>query len=56
MGETLQTTLTALGSVVDFVLEQVGSVVEIILSQPLLFIPFGVIMVYTVIKTCRKLF
>ena len=46
--------LEALKSIATAVLEMVGSVVQLIMNQPLLLIPFGVIMLYTVIATAKR--
>ena len=56
MGETLATTLTALGSVFESMTGYVGSVVETIVNEPLLFIPFGISMTYSVIRITKRLF
>lgn len=56
MGETLATTLTALGSVFSSMTGYVGSIVDTIVSTPLLFIPFGVSMTYSVIRITKRLF
>lgn len=56
MGETLATTLTSLGSIFTSLMGLVGDVVETIVSQPLLFIPFGISITYSVIKITKRLF
>ena len=56
MGETLSTTLTALTSVVTAVMGQVSSIVSTITSTPLLFIPFGISLAYTIIRVTKRLF
>ena len=56
MGETLATTLTSLGSIFTSLMGLVGDVVDTIISQPLLFIPFGISITYSVIKITKRLF
>ncbi len=56
MGEALATTLTSLGSVTTSIMSQVTSIITTITSTPLLFIPFGVSITYTVIKVTKRLF
>lgn len=48
--------LEVLGSVVDFILSKIGDVVNIVMSNPLLLIPIGIILLYTIISTFRRLF
>lgn len=56
MGETLSTTLTALTTVFTAVMGQVSSIVTTITSTPLLFIPFGISLTYTIIRVTKRLF
>lgn len=56
MAEALATTLTDLGSVFTSMTGYVGSIVETITSEPLLFIPFGISMTYSVIRITKRLF
>lgn len=56
MGETLASTLTSLGSIFTSLMGLVGSLVETIVSEPLLFIPFGISITYSVIKITKRLF
>lgn len=48
--------LSILGTVVTWLFSQIAAVVDIIMANPLLLIPIGVIMAYTVIKVFRRLF
>lgn len=48
--------LSILGTVVTWLFSQIAAVVTIIMENPLLLIPIGVIMAYTVIKVFRRLF
>lgn len=56
MGETLASTLTSLGSVFTSIMGLVADVVSTIVSTPLLFIPFGIAITYSVIKITKRLF
>ena len=48
--------LDVLGTVVTWLFGKIGDVVSIVMSNPLLLIPIGVIMAYTIIKVFRRLF
>lgn len=48
--------LNTLGTIATFILEKVVSVVDIVMSQPLLLIPIGVVLLRTVISVFRSLF
>lgn len=48
--------LEVLGAVVTFVLNKITDVVNIVMANPLLLIPIGVILLYTIISTFRRLF
>lgn len=54
--EGLSTTLTSLGSIFTALMGYVGTIVETIVSQPLLFIPFGISITYSIIKITKRLF
>ena len=56
MGETLASTLTALTSVFTNMMTGVASVTSTIVSEPLLFIPFGISLTYSVIRITKRLF
>lgn len=56
MAETLTTTLTNLGSIFTSLMGYVADVVETIVSEPLLFIPFGISITYSIIKITKRLF
>lgn len=54
--EDITGVLGILGTVVTWLFEQITAVVTIVMANPLLLIPIGVIMAYTVIKVFKKLF
>ena len=55
-GVEVKAVLDVLGEVVTFILEKITDVVTIVMANPLLLIPIGVIMLYTIISTFRRLF
>ena len=48
--------MEVLKSIATFILGMVGGVVDLVMSQPLLLIPVGVVMLRTVISVFRALF
>ena len=56
MGETLAATLTSLTSVFTSMMTGVGTIAEKITSTPLLFIPFGVSLSYSIVRITKRLF
>lgn len=54
--ESLTSVLGLLGTVVTWLFEQIGAIVTIVMENPLLLIPIGVIMTYTVISVFKRLF
>lgn len=48
--------LNTLGTIATFILEKVVKVVDIVMSQPLLLIPIGVVLLRTIISVFRSLF
>lgn len=54
--ENITQVLGLLKTIVEFVLQMVVSVVDIVMSQPLLLIPIGIVMLRTVISVFRALF
>ena len=54
--EVLSTTLTNLGSIFTGLMGYVATVVETIVSEPLLFIPFGISLTYSVVRITKRLF
>lgn len=56
MAETLTTTLTNLGSIFTSLMGYVGDVVGVIVEEPLLFIPFGISITYSIVKITKRLF
>ena len=56
MAETLASTLSNLGSIFTALMGYVGDVVGVIVEEPLLFIPFGISITYSIVKITRRLF
>lgn len=56
MGENLASTLTSLGSIFTALMGFVSDVVQTIVSEPLLFIPFGISITYSIIRITKRLF
>ena len=54
--ETLTSTLTNLGSIFTSLMGYVADVVQTIVSEPLLFIPFGISITYSIIRITKRLF
>ena len=54
--EALSTTLTNLGSIFTGLMGYVATVVDTIVSEPLLFIPFGISLTYSVVRIAKRLF
>ena len=54
--EALSTTLTNLGSIFTGLMGYVSTVVETIVNEPLLFIPFGISLTYSVVRIAKRLF
>ena len=54
--EALSTTLTNLGSIFTSLMGYVATVVDTIISEPLLFIPFGVALTYSIVRIAKRLF
>lgn len=54
--ESVTAVLGVLGSVVTWLFSQITAVVTIVMENPLLLIPIGVIMAYTVIAIFKRLF
>lgn len=54
--EQITAVMETLKTVSEFILQMVVSVVDIVMSQPLLLIPIGVVMLRTVISVFRSLF
>lgn len=52
----ITTVMEVLKSIASFILNMVGDVVDLVMSQPLLLIPIGVVMLRTVISVFRTLF
>lgn len=55
-GEEITSVLTILTDIAKAVLNCVGTVVEVVMSNPLLLIPIGVVMLYTIIRVFKALF
>ncbi len=54
--DAITTVLNILKTIALFILGLVGEVVSVVMSQPLLLIPIGVVMLRTVISVFRSLF
>lgn len=48
--------LAILKTVVDFLISCISSIVNVVMANPLLLIPIGVVMCYSVISVFRRLF
>lgn len=55
-GEQITGVLTTLTDIAKAILGCVGSVVEVVMANPLLLIPVGCVMLYTIIKVFKTLF
>ena len=55
-GEQITSVLTILMDIAKSILGCVGDVVEVVMANPLLLIPIGVIMLYTIIRVFKALF
>lgn len=54
--ETITGVLDILKTIAEYILEMVVSIVDLVMSQPLLLIPIGVVMLRTVISVFRSIF
>lgn len=52
----ISSVLNTLGTIATFILDKVVSIVSIVMSQPLLLIPIGVVLLRTIISVFRSLF
>ena len=52
----IQSVLGILGEVFTFLIGKIGDVVTVVMENPLLLIPIGVVLAYTIIKMFRSLF
>lgn len=55
-GEQITSVLTILTDIAKAILGCVGDVVEVVMANPLLLIPIGVVMLYTIIRVFKALF
>lgn len=55
-GEQITGVLTILTNIAKAILECVSSVVEVVMANPLLLIPVGCVMLYTIIRVFKTLF
>lgn len=55
-GEQITGVLTTLTNIAKAILGCVGSVVEVVMANPLLLIPVGCVMLYTIIRVFKTLF
>lgn len=54
--EEVQGVLKIFGAVSDFIIGKISDVVDVVMANPLLLIPIGVILLYTVIAVFKRLF
>ena len=52
----IQSVLAVLGEVFTFLIGKIGDVVTVVMENPLLLIPIGVVLAYTIIAMFRNLF
>ena len=55
-GEQITGVLTILTDIAKALFEAVGSVVEMVMANPLLLIPIGVVMAYSIVKLFKYIF
>ena len=55
-GEQITGVLTTLTDIAKAILGCVGSVVEVVMANPLVLIPVGCVMLYTIIRVFKTLF
>ena len=55
-GEQITGVLTILTDIAKAILGCVGDIVEVVMANPLLLIPVGVVMLYTIIRVFKALF
>lgn len=55
-GEQITEVLTILTNIAKAILQSVSSVVEVVMANPLLLIPVGCVMLYTIIRVFKTLF
>lgn len=54
--EQVSGVLTILTDIAKAILNCVGTIVEVVMANPLLLIPVGVVMLYTIIRVFKALF
>ena len=54
--EQITSVLNVLKVVFEFIIESLGAIVEVIMANPLLLIPIGVVLTYTIIRVFKALF
>ena len=55
-GEQVTAVLDVLGTVVTWLFSQITALVTVVMENPLLLIPIGVILCYTVISVFKRIF
>lgn len=55
-GEQVSAVLSVLSEVFGFLVNSLSTVVNVIMSNPLLLIPIGVVLTYTIIRVFKALF
>lgn len=48
--------LDVLKVIFDFIIESLSTIVEVVMANPLLLIPIGVVLTYTIIRVFKALF
>lgn len=54
--EQVGSVLTLLTDISEVMFSSIGTVVEIVMSQPLLLIPIGIVMSYSIVKLFKYIF
>lgn len=54
--EQITSVLNVLKVVFDFIIESLSTIVNVIMANPLLLIPIGVVLTYTIIRVFKALF
>lgn len=54
--EQITGVLDVLKTVFDFIIESLSTIVNVIMANPLLLIPIGVVLTYTIIRVFKALF
>ena len=55
-GEQVSSVLSVLGQVFNFIINSLTTIVNVVMANPLLLIPIGVVLTYTIIRVFKALF